>query len=299
MPMMEVIRSIWRRDTHTHDMNRAGKEVDTTYLSLDTAEERGFIHRDYIAHCMRWSHVVKRLTQGKAYETARILDVGCGRELPLAKLLYSSRLIPQAYIGVDYGPIPDESLAPFHTGKFPIEVYDRTDVCALTIEELGSPVTHVTCFEMLEHIEPAHVRRVLNHLKTLLHPDGTAWFSTPCWDVVSCAGNHVNEMRYEALGMLFEKMGWTIVDVHGTFASIRDYEQHLSVEHRKTFDDMRAYYDVNFLACVFAPFYPAQSRNCLWEVVPKRTDPEKRMFTEHITEPHTSSTRWRELLLDT
>ena len=41
--------------------NARGKKVDTTYLSIDNAEERGFLHRDYIAHCLRWSHVVKYL----------------------------------------------------------------------------------------------------------------------------------------------------------------------------------------------------------------------------------------------
>lgn len=279
-------------------MNRAGKSVDTTYLSLENAEERGFIHRDYIAHCMRWSHVLKRLTKNQSWRTARILDVGCGKEIPMAKMLYSSRMIPVSYTGVDYGVVPDESLQVFHSGKFPIEVYDRTDI-ATFVQDAGSPqFTHVTCFEMLEHIEPEHVRRVLNHLKTLLHREGTAWFSTPCWDVVSCAGNHVNEMRYEALGHLFETLGWTVLNVHGTFASIRDYENYLSPSYREVFTDLREYYDTNFLSCIFAPMFPAQSRNCLWEVAPRPILGEARMFRGIIPEPHTSSVKWRELLLD-
>ena len=60
--------------------NARGKTVDTTFLSLDNAEERGFIHRDYIAHCMRWTHVIKQLPRGKLYERATIVDAGCGRE---------------------------------------------------------------------------------------------------------------------------------------------------------------------------------------------------------------------------
>jgi hypothetical protein len=31
--------------------NARGKSIDNTHLSIDQAEERGFIHRDYIAHC--------------------------------------------------------------------------------------------------------------------------------------------------------------------------------------------------------------------------------------------------------
>ena len=56
--------------------NERGKSVDKTFLSIDNAEERGFLHRDYIAHCLRWTHVVKWLHQGGRYKTARILDVG-------------------------------------------------------------------------------------------------------------------------------------------------------------------------------------------------------------------------------
>ena len=37
------------------------RKIDKTHLSCDQAEERGFLHRDYIAHCLRWSHIVKHL----------------------------------------------------------------------------------------------------------------------------------------------------------------------------------------------------------------------------------------------
>ena len=39
--------------------NEFGKAIDKTFLSIDQAETRGFLHRDYIAHCLRWTHVVK------------------------------------------------------------------------------------------------------------------------------------------------------------------------------------------------------------------------------------------------
>ena len=75
--------------------NARGKTVDTTYLSVDQATERGFLHRDYIAHCLRWSHVIKYLGTSARYKTAKILDVGCGKEMPLAKSLHSSRMAPE------------------------------------------------------------------------------------------------------------------------------------------------------------------------------------------------------------
>lgn len=287
--------------------NARGKHVDTTYLSLDTAEERGFIHRDYIAHCLRWSHVVKQLYARKAYASARILDIGCGRELPLAKLLYSSRIAPAAYFGVDYGPVEDAALQLFHTGKFTPTVYERTDFCSLTLEDLGSqPVSWVTCFEVLEHVEPAHMVRMLKHALALTTADARFFFSTPCYNWTDVAANHVNEITYEALGAVFEALGYEVVTVHGTFASIRDYE-HLLVDGRnglisgdevtkQLFDKMRAYYDVNLLSCIFAPLFPAFSRNCLWELRKRRgAYGPKFPLLEHCKAPWTSSAKWEDL----
>lgn len=275
-------------------MNARGKTVDTTFLSLDTAEERGFIHRDYIAHCLRWTHVVKWITKGKRYETARILDIGCGRELPLPKMLYSSRLQPQAYYGVDAGPILDSAMAVFHTGKFPLKVWEKTNFLELTQEDVESPNV-VTCFEVLEHVEPKMMLQMLQHIRQLLTTDGRAFFSTPCWDVVSCAANHVNEMKYLALGAVFEQAGFSIKNVYGTFASIRDYEHKLSPLEHELFCRLREYYDVNMLACIFAPLYPSESRNALWELSPVAPDERKFPLLSEVPTPWGSSVQWADM----
>jgi SAM-dependent methyltransferase len=274
-------------------MNERGKSVDTTFLSLDNAEERGFIHRDYIAHCMRWSHVIKILTKGKAYEGATIVDVGCGRETPMGKTLYSSRLIPARYIGIDYGPIPQETRDVFHSGKFPVEFYERTDFVKWVDNQPMEFADFVTSFEVLEHVEPKHMLEMLDGIRTILKPNGMAFISTPCWDVVSCAANHVNEMRYEALGAVIEESGFEIVDVFGTFASIREYEPYLAPGHREAFEDLRAYYDVNFLSCVFAPFYPQYSRNCLWQL--KKGKSNKFKPLSELDFQWGSSEKWKEM----
>lgn len=285
--------------------NARGKSVDTTFLSLDNAEERGFIHRDYIAHCMRWSHVIKRLLQGRLYERATIVDVGCGREVPLAKTMYSSRLTPKEYHAIDYGPIPAESRQIFHTGKFPIVFHERTDFVKWAMGKAdtaeGSQANFadvVVSFEVLEHVEPLHCLKMLEAMRWVLKPNGVAFISTPCWDVISCAANHVNEMRYETLGAVLEENGWMIRNVYGTFASIREYEPYLAPGHREAFKDLRDYYDVNFLACVFAPFYPQYSRNCLWEIVPGTVQDADRQFAPLTTvpEPWSSSQHWADFI---
>jgi len=104
--------------------NARGKEIDTTYLSIEQAETRGFIHRDYIAHCLRWSHVIKHLSQRGLYRDARILDIGCGKETPLAKTMYTSKMSPVDgyYIGVDYGPVPEQDIHTKMKNKFYFDV---------------------------------------------------------------------------------------------------------------------------------------------------------------------------------
>lgn len=290
--------------------NERGKSVDTTFLSLDNAEERGFIHRDYIAHCLRWSHVIKFLTANKRYAGATIVDAGCGREAPLAKTLYSSRLIPARYVGIDYGPVPDETKGTFHSGKFPVTFHERTDFAEWAKAEhirnadVVGPncdpafADIVTSFEVLEHVEPAHMLKMLDGIHLILKDDGVAFISTPCWDVVSCAANHVNEMRYEALGAVLEDSGFEIIDVFGTFASIRDYEPYMDPSHREAFQDLRSYYDVNFLACVFAPFYPQYSRNCLWQLrkrQPGRAYNRRFSIIDDVVHPWGSSALWEQM----
>lgn len=284
-------------------MNARGKEVDTTYLSLDIAADRGFIHRDYIAHCLRWSHVAKWLMERKKYASARILDVGCGRELPLAKTLYSMKLIPEHYWGVDYGPINDEDVNKVcKTGKFPCDVWERQDFCDLGVEDLCGRPTVITCFEVLEHVEPEHVIRMLKHMLALLDERGTVFLSTPCWNRRDCAANHVNEMLWPVLGNIIERVGFRIDNVWGTFASIRDYEASLEQNHPQwhdLFNRLRGYYDTNFLSCVFAPLFPAQSRNALWELsIPPRNSIWKRQFPdlEEIPEPWSSSEKYHDFL---
>lgn len=246
--------------------NKRKLTVDKTFLSLDMAEERGFIHRDYIAHCLRWTHFCKLIAHAQAYKTARILDVGCGRELPLARTLYSSRLIPVEYVGVDAGPVNDDALSIVtNTGTFPATVYEHTDICEDGfLDDMRDAFDFITCFEVLEHVEPDHMLRMLRRFHALMKTDGTVLISTPNFNGTDCAANHVDEIRYDVLGSCLELCGFTIKDVYGTFASQRDYVPKLTGQELVLFNNLSDYYDSNFLSCVFAPLYPRESRNALW-----------------------------------
>ena len=275
--------------------NARGKEIDNTHLSIDQAEERGFIHRDYIAHCLRWTHVAKYLHLKSRYKTASILDIGCGKDMPLAKMLMTSRIAPEYYLGVEYNKMEIPSM--FDKTRFKPNLLSGLDFTKL--KELPNSFNYSVCFEVLEHVEPIKAIEILQHLPKFLKRDAVSWFSTPCWDEkVGAADNHVNEMTYTAFGSLLEEMGCKILNHWGTFASIKDYKKELN-GLEDTFDKLREYYDSNYLATIFAPLFPKHSRNCIWEtqyVGQLKLDERQFPRIDKIENKLGSSVHWRDLV---
>lgn len=292
---------------------------DKTHLSIDLAEERQLVHRDYVAHCLRWSHTLKLLHKGNLFKTAVILDVGCGKEMPLAKALYTNKMSPQLYIGVDINKMSIPEM--LNDKKIPIQLFAETDFCsigyyppeqALDIANTNAIFQRpdmITCFEVLEHVTPSYCRAMLSHMRNLIKPTGKIVISTPCFNG-EAAQNHINEMTYLGLGAMLEDIGFAIDGHYGTFASISDYKHLLgdckvveTDEGEKiltilgTFDKLREYYDSNLLSILFAPLFPEGSRNCLWEL--SRVQPEGyvRLFPTlaDIQEPWSQHPNYREL----
>jgi len=244
--------------------NAFGKKIDKTYLSIDLAEKRGFIHRDYIAHCLRWSHVVKYLQQKSRYKTANILDIGCGKEIPLLKLLYSSKMLPAKYIGVDYGQTILLDALKQHQDTGRIQLFPNTDIETFDVTE---PPSLITMFEALEHVEHNKGVEILCQIFHDFMDDDTIFFmSTPCYDGVNKAGNHVYEWGYKELYNELKAVGYTIANVWGTFASMKDYKYAMEPDELKLFNRLSEYYDVNLVSCIFAPLFPDKSRNCIWQL---------------------------------
>lgn len=307
--------------------NLRGKPIDNTHLSIDIAEDRILIHRDYISHCIRWSHVMKFLLQKQRYKTARVLDIGCGIDVPLARMMLSNRIGVIEYIGVDYN----------HSSKFNIGIFDNTrfrptvfgsvdfaddknvwfddakngELCINikgdNAEDYFAIPNIITSFEVLEHIEPEHVVRTLKRVKFIMERTlefhnyaPTFFMSTPNWNGVDTADNHVNEMRNEALGWLLEELGFAIVEQFGTFASKRDYEHLLLSRYGNdvygVYNRLNDYFDSNLAAILFAPLFPREARNCFWQLsIADRNYERKYASIKTVQEPWTSSHLWREL----
>ena len=307
--------------------NVRGKSIDNTHLSIDLAEDRILIHRDYISHCVRWSHVIKFLLQNHRYKNCRVLDIGCGVDLPLAKMMLSNRIAPLEYIGLDYNHSSKFALDKFANTRFKPTVFGSIDFAAnhnvwfdnaqsgeLCInikgdngEDYFSIPNLITCFEVLEHIEPEHVIRVLQRVKFIMDKTKefhgytpTFFMSTPNWNVTDTADNHVNEMKNEALGWLLEELGFAIVEQFGTFASKRDYAHLLQTRYGsevyRVYEQLNDYFDSNLAAILFAPLFPREARNCFWRlaIAPEGYQRKYAPITE-LREPWTSSDNWKDL----
>ena len=276
--------------------NARGKTIDNTHLSIDQAEERGFIHRDYIAHCLRWTHVAKWMGSPKNRKDCNLLDIGCGKDVPLAKMLMTSRMASDGlnYIGIDYNKL--EMPKAFENTKFKPTLIGNVAFpdCELPIEKFDV----ITSFEVLEHVEPLHAYKMLEGIKARLAPEGVAFLSTPVYDPkVGAADNHVNEMTYATMQLMLHKVGLE-VDAHfGTFASIKDYKEMIEKDDLDAvFSRLRDYYDSNYLATIFAPLYPHRARNVLWRVKLPTT---QEMFSPgkfaELEQPLSSSDAWQPL----
>jgi len=274
-------------------MRNKARVIDKTHLSINNAETRGFLHRDYIAHCLRWTHVAKFLAQGARYKSSRILDIGCGKEVPLAKLLHSSRMRPTEYYGVDVNKL--EQPEQFKNAGWKPLLCGKTDICDLTKDDFSAPPNIVVCFEVLEHVAPEHCRRMLKKIIELMEPSAYVFISTPVWDPgVGAAENHINEMTYQAMGAILEDSGFRILGHWGTFASIKDYKEELQ-EHEATFEALRKYYDTNYLATIFAPLFPHRSRNVIWSLFYDPLGDRKFPALGDVNERWSSSDNWEEL----
>lgn len=302
--------------------NARGKTIDTTHLSADTAFERGIIHRDLISHCLRWTHVVKFMHQKNMYKNARVLDIGCGVDMPLAKTLYTNRMAVQQYVGVDYNKPERFKTEMFHTGKMPVRAFGGVDFAKhVLVSADGYQIAGVagafnlpnviTCFEVLEHVEPEHARRMLEKMHELVlaaEENGdpcTVFVSTPCYDSqVGAAANHVSEITRDALGSLIEDIGFKITGNWGTFASQRDYKDSLQRVYPKDglsiFNKLSEYYDSNYVATIMAPLFPEHSRNNLWQLEHREKGDNNYRFPnlEDVKHPWSSSTNWRDFRVE-
>lgn len=234
---------------------------NTTQLYIDRATERGIVHRDYLAHCLRWTHILKHAKVGQ-----RILDVGCGVNTPLAWTMYTNKFKPGIYVGLDFRKSFDTDPTAFN---FPVELRGGFDV---TSEKAWDDLylnyvdnwDIVTCLEVIEHMEREDGVKLLENLSHALGRNTLLFLSTPCFNG-SAAANHVYEWKYAELRDELRNY-FKMEAVYGTFASQSELLPFTTLEERAVFNSLKEYYDTNLLAVLLAPLHPDRSRNAIWRL---------------------------------
>ena len=195
----------------------------------------------------------------------RLLDVGCGLNTPMAMTFYTNKFRPALYLGLDL-----RTKFKYCNNDFPFKyrtmgTFDCTDAFHWIdmYRTYGEDWDMVTCFEVIEHMPKEKGLELLENLANFC--GGTKIFlSTPCFNG-SKAANHVYEWGYDELKEQLEH-DFEIVNHYGTFASQRDIKPAFNPGDMDLFQRLHRYYDSNVLSVIFAPCYPAHSRNVIWEL---------------------------------
>lgn len=197
----------------------------------------------------------------------KILDVGCGSG-NLYEVFYRNRYSPKIYLGVDVRSKTIEA----NIKKFPKAYFMALDVVTQDLPRENWDI--ITCFEVLEHVGKQNVIKVLNNIRKVANKDMVILISTPNYDEkVGAAENHiidgeVCEMTKDELCEKITQAGFKIVRMFGTFASQRDIKPLIQRDKKlwEIYQKLHDYYDSNLISVIFAPLFPAYSRNILYEL---------------------------------
>lgn len=236
------------------------REFDKTQLKEKTHGQN--LHRDYSAHFFRWSFAARYIKP-----TANVLEVGCGQDKPLSKILLLGQMRGCAtYVGVDLNKIGDSHKSDTHfIGEF--NFIDRhTELTSYCPDGYDNIVS----FEVIEHMQKHHGITFLKNIFDLLKPGGQMLLSTPCYDGRRMAKNHIHEWTVDELASSIESTGFKIDKRFGTFMDIKH------IGRAKTNNDqldqaipivytaLKEYFDNDAVSNIFGPLYPDHARNNLW-----------------------------------
>lgn len=232
------------------------RRYDTTQLRENGHGRR--VHRDYAAHYFRWGWASRFVEAGKT----RVLDVGCGQDLPMVKILTASlSTVPAKYVGVDLNRVKTSGIS------WVAKIYDEFDFPGggweTVLAEQGE-FNLISCFEVIEHMHREDGLRLLSGMRECLDADGKILLSTPVYNGRKMAANHLKEYTVDELQELIEETGLIVVERFGTFASWNDVRRVCTAQERALIDEVGRFYGGDVLACFLAPKYPDASRNNAW-----------------------------------
>ena len=246
--------------TNRKEKNRDDREFDTTQLR--EAGHGRTLHRDYSGHFWRWSFARRFITTKD-----NVLEIGCGEDKPLSKILTGGAAAHvNKYVGVDLNKLkPSASQRLTFLGEFNfVERYKE-----LLKDEFKDGFDVVVHYEVIEHMKVEHGAKLLKAAFAALKPGGVMLMSTPCYDGVRHAANHIHEFEVEELQKYTEKAGFVVEKRYGVFMDIKhigkvDTDRASKAAIAEVRKALGEYYDNDAISCLFAPLYPDHARNNLW-----------------------------------
>ena len=216
------------------------------------------VHRDYAAHFFRWGWAHRFVDTD-----TRLLDVGCGKDLALARVLtHQMGSVPKLYVGVDIN-----KLEPFNCkwtnfyGEFNF-IHRHEEIRTL----FGGEFDLVTCFEVIEHMGKAEGKKLLEAVRSFMNFDSRFLLSTPVYNDKAMAANHIYEWHKDELQQAIEVAGMKVENVYGTFASWTKIKKVCTDQERKLVEELGKFLSNEVLATFLASKYPDASSNCAWVI---------------------------------
>ena len=234
------------------ERKRDDRDFDQTQLF--SKQHGSILHRDYTAHFFRWSFA-RRLIKA----TDHVLDVGCGQEKPLHRILFGGSFpVAKYYCGVDLNPLKTTENS--NTDFFGLFNF-VTRWKELTPKGPFDVAVHN---EVIEHMLPKHGAKLLAGCFALLKPGGVMLMSTPCYDGRRHAANHIHEYTVPELQKAAEKAGFVVERRFGTFMDVKHIKKMKNPAVVETYKLLSEYFDNDAMSNFFAPLFPDQARNNLW-----------------------------------
>jgi 2-polyprenyl-3-methyl-5-hydroxy-6-metoxy-1,4-benzoquinol methylase len=237
-------------------VNRGDRRFDQSQL-----RESGYasqVHRDYAAHFFRWGFAKNFIKKG-----VRVLEVGCGQDMPLVKVLAPSMgNIPERYVGCDMNAVKPPFNAKWMRTLDQFDFTTRYAEAMTANDEKQFDV--VVCFEVIEHMPKEDGYRLMAAIESCLHQDGVALISTPVYNERHMAANHIHEYRFDELKKLFEDCHFLVDRVHGTFMTSQAIKRVATPEELALVEELHKFYSWDVIANFLAPKYPEASSNCCW-----------------------------------
>lgn len=231
--------------------DRPERRFDRTQLHEDV--HGNFVHRDYMAHALRWGWIQRQLEPNRS-----VLDVGCGQDLPLLKVLGGGGhpRLPSLYCGVDLNKLPEVN-RPW-VQLFPEFCFHERH------QELPRDFDYIVNLEVIEHQSIGDGLQMLYLFHEHLADTGTLFLSTPVYDGEARAANHIFEYSISQLKDMLEQVGFKVARRIGTFASWADLKQVWTREHERVYNELKWWFGPEVMSTFLAPLYPDASRNNLW-----------------------------------